>query len=413
MIMNPREVFLLRHDKTLYIEEAMVPIPYWDENEKRREPELLHHPTFSRFNFGIINAEGKRSTYHINVSELDAIIMRSRFAYQKEMEMEIDGWSENSGNISPAYTVRFKMGNLKGLTPAEAVAEHGIDAVVGQKDYLMSQTRYQKANASIIKACNDCIQLYNGSSLNTSAAASCKPFPIYKMNFPYANPHRKKNGLSQVRKINITWNFRMDAPVDVNIMECYAPTMKNNITALETPDMSKAQDVVDNHFSLTAAQWFNAVRAMDKYRERFENSLWSGHRKAAEKFETENKDNHTKNKAASSPVNVQPVQKNTCSGYQPVQPVKPTNTGPPQRPSNNNSTLEYKRLRCVIMENRRDPISGHFYSVAMVGKDDRQAKKITFGYSPKVNVSNIPMNREVIVNLASKAGKYCCVDVSS
>lgn len=396
-VSNPKEIYLLRHDKTFFIEEALVPIPYWDEKEKRREPELLHHPTFSRFKFGIINAEGKRSVYHINVSELDDIIIRSNFAYNKEMELQMEGASAQS---SPAFTARFKAGNLKGLTPAEAIVKNGVDVVAGQRDYLLKQTKYAKQNAPIIAACNEAITLYNNGNLNN--VKSVEPFPIYKMDFPFANPYKTKNGLAQVRRINITWNFQMDNPVDINVMECYAPTTKTN-TNLEIPDMKQAQFMIDNHFSLTASQWQNAVRNMDRFRERFEDSIWSDHRKAAVKIDKENRENlnnnqnnnmnHTyANNSAPASMNSQP----SASG-----PAAPSPAV--SEPGN------YKKLKCTLKENRRDPSSGNVYSIAECMQSNGVPRQIAFFYKPGINLSSIPLNKEVIVNLAVSNGKYCCV----
>lgn len=388
-ISNPKEIYLNRQEQTFYIEDSLIPIPYWKEDGPNREPERLHDPQFSRYNLGIINRDGKRATYFIRSNELSDVAFRTKKAYEKELEAEL-----TSASASPATTLRFVAGNLKGKTPLEVIAEQGEDVLISQRDYLAKQTKYQKKNAPLIAACDEAVKMFREGK--TSGQDSLKPLLLYRMDFPFANPYRRdRNGFAQTRQMNITWNFGMEKPVDVHILECYAPTRKNG-TDLETPVLSEAINRVDNHFNLSAAEWLEAVTCMETVKRLFENAIWADHHKAAVQFDKENKERAGSERPANNETPKQP------------QPLVGNNTASAPN-TNKASKISTRELKCVVLKKGVDRESGRYCCEVSYGNGNTRKTKINFSKNMSESVfSAIKIGAELIADVFVQDGKCYC-----
>ena len=78
---------------------------------------------------------------------MEDLIRRSGFAYQKELEAELLPKAVKGNEVdSPAYTVRFTNGTMKGKTPAQVLAEdpgNGSDALNRQYKWLQSNRKHE------------------------------------------------------------------------------------------------------------------------------------------------------------------------------------------------------------------------------------------------------------------------------
>ena len=147
---NPTEIYSIVRNQTFAVSGTMTAPTMTDGDEPLR----LHHNTFSRFNFCLINKEKKATTSSLHVNELTGIYLKSKFAYNKQLERQYMGMSiekaeetkeDETKKVSSAYTVQISSGNLKGKTPAQVLLENP-ENMQEQAKKLINQFEFLKKN---------------------------------------------------------------------------------------------------------------------------------------------------------------------------------------------------------------------------------------------------------------------------
>lgn len=150
-------------------------------------------------------------------------------------------------------------------------------------------------NSRIIAACEEALRLSCEGSLNKDRLT--RSVKLYNMDFPHANPYREsrdRKGKYLTRQMKILWNFGMDEPVEVRILNCYCPISKIEGTDLQTPLLKEASDVVKNTFSMSADKWLSFIDIMEANKRIFEDSVGPSCRKNAADADKANRQNAAK-----------------------------------------------------------------------------------------------------------------------
>lgn len=159
---------------------------------------------------------------------------------------------------SPAYTTIINAGKLKGKTPAAALAEDGAKGeslLKSQVQWLKQNLAAYPRNAVQIQAIEAALQLYHEGRLNQQEAQKgcVETETIYRAELRPLT-RRKKGDKCFVYSIYIRWNPGAERPIEIEIINFYAPVVKTDKGLLNVLAKEKT-DEVRNRFSLTIDQW--------------------------------------------------------------------------------------------------------------------------------------------------------------
>ena len=300
----PKEIYSETREQTFCVIDALVKSKGTDGSE----PLKIYDSIFSRFDLTIINKEKRFATYFISIDEFPNIREMSKIAYAEEIHRRLYGKGEGEATSSPAYTTKFKMGNYAGKPPAEIILTEGPEGVQRQMNFLENSVRqnprYERNNRPVINACQDALNLYAAGKLVKDTVTS--HLVLFSMPFAFANVHKRRpDGTCRTRQMDIRWNFGEAEPVQITIMNCWAPTTKRADSPLETPVLGQAKDKVVNVFRMTASKWMKCIDAMETDKRLFENKVWPELRKMAENEDWHNRQ-QTKTSPQSQPTYAQP-----------------------------------------------------------------------------------------------------------
>ena len=249
---NPKECFSIVQNQTfIVLNELTRP-----ECKDGSEPLTFHHETFSRFNFVIISADKKATTANIPVREIPGIFEKVHDLKMKHL-LTARPVSEGASE-SPAYTTIINAGKLKGKTPAAALAEDGAKGeslLKSQVQWLKQNLAAYPRNAVQIQAIEAALQLYHEGRLNQQEAQKgcVETETIYRAELRPLT-RRKKGDKCFVYSIYIRWNPGAERPIEIEIINFYAPVVKTDKGLLNVLAKEKT-DEVRNRFSLTIDQW--------------------------------------------------------------------------------------------------------------------------------------------------------------
>ena len=139
---------ILRPQKTLSITSNLVLARAENDAQKNTAMPLSVYDTpLARYIVTIIDKSQGETAYpfaNIPVNQIPEILKRSDYAFQKHMDHEVGKVDQHSDQQnSPAYTVRFRSGNLKGMSPAEVLLQNGDEG----QNILNQQYVYLQKNA--------------------------------------------------------------------------------------------------------------------------------------------------------------------------------------------------------------------------------------------------------------------------
>lgn len=249
---NPKECFSIVQNQTfIVLNELTRP-----ECRDGSEPLTFHHETFSRFNFVIISADKKATTANIPVREIPGIFEKVHDLKMKHL-LTARPVSEGASE-SPAYTTIINAGKLKGKTPAAALAEDGAKGeslLKSQVQWLKQNLAAYPRNAVQIQAIEAALQLYHEGRLNQQEAQKgcVETETIYRAELRPLT-RRKKGDKCFVYSIYIRWNPGAERPIEIEIVNFYAPVVKTDKGLLNVLAKEKTNEV-RNRFSLTIDQW--------------------------------------------------------------------------------------------------------------------------------------------------------------
>ncbi len=224
------------------------------------KPMEIFDDNFSRFVLtGIAN--GKSAYMNLPVDMLAGIEAATGYAFNKAMDMKSS--TAVSGPASPAYTVRFFSGSLKGKTPAEVLAENGAAG----RDILNKQYKWLKDNLSkfpnnkkLMDAISDAAKIEN---IEQAPKASVAPVTILKIDQRPLVRKKREDGKVFCYEGMVSWNFDMNYPVSIRIANYYAPVTKND-KGLYNVQLSQKDAATENviEIKMMPEKWLAAIEAM-------------------------------------------------------------------------------------------------------------------------------------------------------
>lgn len=231
-----------------------------------KESPLKVFSSFSRFVLVAIN-DKKAATGNLHISDLAGIVNATKYAYNKHMELKNKPISE--GSTSPAFTVRFTSGALKGKTPAEVLLsdpENGKTLLNKQYIWLKSNLDKYPNNQKLMDAIKD------AGNIDVSAvpkSESVAPVTIISVENRPLIRNKRADGMAPCYEYSVIWDFSRKYPVVCTIRNFYAPVKeKNKLLNIEISKKDTSTEVV-SEISMTAEEWLNAVDCMESAKNAF------------------------------------------------------------------------------------------------------------------------------------------------
>ena len=223
--------------------------------ENKNEP-LNLHSKFSRFPVVIINENNRPATANIPVNEMLNIIMKSKTLHDLEIKQACTPHNEEFS--SPAYTVRFTSGDMRGMTPAEVLLKDPENSKKLNEQYTILKENLPKypKNKKQLDAITDAARLYKEGKLQKSERTVIPSYLLYESGFRPLTRREKKDGLTFVYQIKLTWNFGESNPVRLEIENFYAPVIQTEQGLLNVQAKEKKNSTANEfHFSLDEWNW--------------------------------------------------------------------------------------------------------------------------------------------------------------
>ena len=290
------------YDIISYVRKETFSIEARFTRTTEESPIKVFDDTFSRFVFTII-ADGKAVTSNIPLDILDEVEGISRFAHTKQLENKYATKEISSeGAASPAYTVRFRTGSLKGKTPADVIAENSPEEarklLNGQYKWLKENLEKYPSNKEIMDAIVDASKI-DPESVKENAGHAQTPQQIVLLDIGTRPLIRKKreDGKCFCYECKAVWDTSRNYPVQVTISNYYAPVVKKDNGMLNVQLSGKDKATEKRYtFSMTAAEWLNAIAQMKSTKDGFMRMYMADAFKLADRGDRDNRENAKKDK---------------------------------------------------------------------------------------------------------------------
>lgn len=199
---------------TFGIESHLTParLKYLNSMTQGYPPFTVYHPR-SHFRF-LITCTNPKGSVTCNVKtneELEGLIDKSRYAYTRHMDLLYSTDADKNNKNRLAYTITFKMGILKGKTPADIYynVENGPEQLERQRAFLSENIEKYPNNKIYLDAINDILQ-------NPGDKGSIPiSIPICKF---YKSADRNSYGTeNMVNTMTAVWNLGTENPIELSI----------------------------------------------------------------------------------------------------------------------------------------------------------------------------------------------------
>lgn len=260
----------------------------------------------NRYVFTIVSA-GKGITANVPVDAVPGIRARTDYAFRRHMDRAV-GTSAASADTasSPAFSLKFATGSLKGKTPGEVMLTVPNAKDVLRKEYIWLQKNADKypANRKLMAAIVEAARMPE-EELKKHSAETDTGTVISILNIGCRPLVRKKreDGMCPCYEMQVDWNTSRNYPVTVQIRRYYAPVTKKDGGTLNVQmsqkDKSSEQSEI---YSMTAEAWLDAVHEMEQARDYF---ILFHYRRAldlAEKEDKEARENYRRSHKESVPA---------------------------------------------------------------------------------------------------------------
>lgn len=220
---NPMEFALVHRNQTFALSRSFSRTIINDGEEP-----LAIHSRYSRIKAIIIGTDGTNVKGNIEPGEMAAIIKKSDFAIDKDLETRYFTESDENAPTSPAYTVKMTAGKFKGRTPAEVLAEDPANKNDLSNHYKWLKQNLEKypKNKTVMEALSDACALFNNGELKTDSVKSSVCIPIYASGMRPDQYNPREDGMCFTFDIKISYYIGSDYPVSVEIQNYYAPIAK-------------------------------------------------------------------------------------------------------------------------------------------------------------------------------------------
>lgn len=250
-IKYPWEIVSEVQNKTFSVEAA------FSLNEGDRPLQVFNG--FSRYILCVIE-EGKAATCNVPVKLMKSIEMKTQKAFEKHMDFE---WSpKTEGGNTPAYTVRFFAGDLKGKSPVEVLLDpDGKIKLENQKKYLEENLAKYPKNKTLIDAIDEALTM-DGKNLATTTVAP-DPMTILEIGTRPLKSKIREDGMWFCYEVKIVWTPSNKYPISIEITNYYAPVEKdeNNLLNVQLKKKDKSSEIV-NTFRMVVDDWLDVVDKM-------------------------------------------------------------------------------------------------------------------------------------------------------
>lgn len=270
-IKYPKEIDSVVRTKTFCI-NAELTKPDTDNGDSP----LKLYSRFSRFPITLINEKKVFANANINVTDMIDIMKRSEFAYNKEMELSMQTQTIEN-DVSSAYTVQISSGMLKGKTPAQALLESpdNLKALVNQFNFLKQNLDKYPRNRVQMQAIKEAKTLFESGKLTESKAqGNTNNFEIYKSGFRPLKRKSREDGMCFVYDVKITWNFKQNYPLEIEIQNYYAPVTTDDRGMMNVQFSQRDKNTfIKESMKLSASEWNHIMYMTRTNMEIFERSI--------------------------------------------------------------------------------------------------------------------------------------------
>lgn len=274
VIKYPKDIFTSQtKTATFSIESRLSTRKMGEKNTQTNEREYAESPLrilseFSGYKFSIVDSDGINS--NLSIKDLHKLTRRSEFAYNKALELE-NKTEDNPQNCSPAFTVRFRMGTLKGKTPIDVLLENGKEKgseILNKqfaflKESSQNNPKYASGNKEIMDAIKDAASI-DLSTLDNKSVLSVKPIMVIDTGMKGSYRSKQdENGMHLCSQIQVLWDFNNDYPVTVTLMNLRCPIIPPKDGGGQLLKLSEAKDRKMKSFNFTADDFMDAVHQMN------------------------------------------------------------------------------------------------------------------------------------------------------
>lgn len=220
-------------------------------------------------------ADGKevRVTGNIPMTSVEDIARRTAYAFQKHMDALC---APKVSGTSPAYTVKFTSGTLKGKTPSDVLAENpadGMDILNRQYKFLKDNVAKYPKNQVQIDAIMDAAALYKAGKLEQAQAVHHPTIVLYDAEARALIRKPREDGKCPVYSIKVTWDVGEKYPVTFETTNLYAPVMHREdgtiSPILKECDRSSIKKAA---LAVSEDEWMNVIRQIQTNMRQFENA---------------------------------------------------------------------------------------------------------------------------------------------
>lgn len=260
---------VVRKNKTFSITSHLSRANAYDN-----DPPYLIYNKFSRFALSILDTtNGTKSVKgNIRTSEIADIIYRTEYAFKRHMDAEtvLDDNLSTDDRTSPAYTVRIATGTLRGLTPAQAIADGKEQLLINQKQFLEEHLQQYPSNRAQINAIDDALNLKAKNLIGSSNTASSGCLVnLYNGGMHPLVRNTRSDGKCFVYEIKIEWQVGSKYPVSVSITNYYATAIKQADGRLNVTNQDQLSRIVLTQ-TMSESEWINIITSIKKNMKQFE-----------------------------------------------------------------------------------------------------------------------------------------------
>ena len=267
----PYDIFTLRRSQTFSVEGRFV-------QKTDDSPMKVFDNTFSRYVFTVIG-DGSAQYFNVHIEDLPGIIAKTNIA----ASLAFTPKPAASGQKSPAFTERFRIGPLKGKTPIDVLLENpekGKAVLNEQYQFLQANLGKYKDNQILMDA------IVDASKQDLTKCQGGSPaMPVKILDITCRPLVRKKrsDGMSFCYEGDVTYDPSMRYPVTVSVKNYYAPvrTMDNGTLNVDLSNKDRSSEKT-KEFHMTMEEWLAAVDAMEQTRKEFRQAHFMNAWKMAE-----------------------------------------------------------------------------------------------------------------------------------
>lgn len=263
------------------------------------------------------------------------VLRQSHLLEQMDIKERMNAKAGNKDSSNhPAYSYRFRMGNLKDKSPAEVLLEQGnagLEALQNQRNFLEKNAAKYKSNRDGMAAIDDAFNLYNAGLLSNEEASAntTQVYTLLKEEKCMGQYKVRNDGRCLYKTVKITWTLGADAPVHVELYNVYTGFSVDPKTKLPIPNGNKDRNSeLRGNLNLSVHDWMKLVARCEYRLELFLEENKNDLRKSlayAEKMEQEEAKKANAEKENTVPYR-QPVPNTTMPQAQPQQaPAYPQN----------------------------------------------------------------------------------------